>query len=174
MVAGELQLQRIVWVGFDSLESNWPLRVAFPIFIANAVEWLNPASAQNARMLVRAGDPFQLTLASPVTSAEVRLPDGSTRNLDVDPNNREVVFGDTGRRGTYRLTAGTNDVAFCVNLLDARETDVRPREELNLGKYEKVEANTERQANTELWRTLALLALAVLMFEWWWYHKRTV
>jgi hypothetical protein len=37
-----------------------------------------------------------------------------------------------------------------------------------------VEANTERQANTELWRTLALLALAVLMFEWWWYHKRTV
>jgi hypothetical protein len=174
MVAGELQRQRVVWVGFDSLESNWPLRVSFPIFVANAVEWLNPASAQSARMLVRAGDPFQLTLSSPVTSASVRVPDGSTREVDVDPNSSEIVFGDTARRGTYRLTAGTNEVAFCVNLLDARETDIRPREELNLGKYEKVEANTERQANTELWRTLALLGLAVLMFEWWWYHRRTV
>ena len=174
MVAGELQRRRIVWVGFDSLESNWPLRVAFPIFVANAVEWLNPASAQNARMQVRAGDPFQLTLSSPVAAAKVRLPDGSTRDLDVDPDSPEIVFGDTARRGTYRLTAGTNEVAFCVNLLDGRETDVRPREELNLGKYEKVEANTERQANTELWRTLALIGLAVLMFEWWWYHKRTV
>jgi hypothetical protein len=133
MVAGDLGRQRIAWVGFDSLESNWPLRVSFPIFIANAVEWLNPANARNSQLLVRAGDPFQLALVNAVDSAQIRLPGGQTRDLDVDP----------------------------------------APPELNLGQYDKVEANVERQANTELWRTLALLGLAVLMFEWWWYHKRT-
>jgi hypothetical protein len=173
MVAGDLGRQRIAWVGFDSLESNWPLRVSFPIFIANAVEWLNPANARNAQLLVRAGEPFQLALVSPVQNAQVRLPGGQTRDLDVDPANPEIVFGDTARRGTYRVRAGTNEVAFCVNLLDVRESNTQPRNELNLGQYDKVEANVERQANTELWRTLVVIALAVLMFEWWWYHKRT-
>ena len=44
-LAGELGRQRIIWVGFDILESDWPLRVSFPIFIANAVEWLSPADS---------------------------------------------------------------------------------------------------------------------------------
>ncbi len=173
MVAGDLGRQRIAWVGFDTLESNWPLRVSFPIFIANAAEWLNPATARNSQLLVRSGDPFQLALASPVQSARIRLPGGESRDIAVDPANPEIVFGDTVRRGTYRVTVGTNELAFCVNLLDGRESNIQPRAELNLGQYDKVEANVERQANTELWRTLTLLGLAVLMFEWWWYHKRT-
>jgi hypothetical protein len=173
MTAGDLGRQRIAWVGFDSLESNWPLRVSFPIFIANAVEWLNPASARNSQLLVRSGDPFQLGLANPVDSAQIRIPGGETRNIAVDPANPEIVFGDTVRRGTYRVNAGTNQISFCVNLLDVRESNIRPRNELNLGEYDRVEANVERQANTELWRTLVFLGLVVLMFEWWWYHKRT-
>jgi len=173
IVAGDLDGRRIAWVGFDPLESNWPLRVAFPIFVANAVEWLNPATARNSQLQVRSGDPFQLALANPVKDAQIRLPGGEIRNLDVDPSNPEIVFGDTARRGTYRVTAGTNQFAFCVNLLDPQETHTQPRKELSLGEYDKVEANVERQANTELWRTLTLLGLAVLMFEWWWYHKRT-
>jgi hypothetical protein len=173
MVAGDLGRQRIAWVGFDSLESNWPLRVSFPIFIANAVEWLNPAGARNAQLLVRSGDPFQFGLLHPVPTAEVRLPGGETRTLDVDPARPEIAFGDTARSGIYRVVAGTNRVTFCVNLLDAGESSIQPRSELNLGQYDTIEANVERQANTELWRTLALLGLAVLMVEWWWYHKRT-
>ena len=76
ILAGELGRQRIVWVGFDPLESNWPLRVSFPIFIANAVDWLNPANAKNSQLLIKAGDPFRMALAEPVKSAEVKLPDG--------------------------------------------------------------------------------------------------
>jgi hypothetical protein len=173
MVAGELGRQRITWVGFDSLESNWPLRVSFPIFIANAVDWLNPASTRNAQLLVRSGDPFQFALLDAQTEATVRLPDGGSRALEVDPANPGITFGDTARRGTYEVEAGTNTVIFCVNLLDAQESNTRPRNELSLGEYDKVAADTERQANTELWRTLSLLGLAVLMFEWWWYHRRT-
>lgn len=173
LVAGDLGRQRIAWVGFDSLESNWPLRVSFPIFIANAVEWLNPASTLNSRLLVRSGDSFQFALLNPVENARIRLPNGETLDLEVDPANPEIVFGDTSRRGTYLVEAGTNTVRFCVNLLDVHESDIQPRNELSLGEYDRVVAEQERQANTELWRPLALLGLFVLMFEWWWYHKRT-
>jgi len=173
LVAGDLGRQRIAWVGFDSLESNWPLRVSFPIFIANAVEWLNPASARNSQLLVQSGEPFQLALLNPVDRAQIRLPGGESRDIEVDPDKPEIIFGDTARRGVYQLSTGTNTVTFCVNLLDVRESNILPRNELSLGEYDTVVADSERQANTELWRTLVLLGLAVLMFEWWWYHKRT-
>ena len=33
MLAGDLGRQRIVWLGFDLLESNWPLRVSLSRFL---------------------------------------------------------------------------------------------------------------------------------------------
>jgi pantothenate kinase-related protein Tda10 len=88
--------------------------------------------------------------------------------------NREIVFGHTDRQGVYRLRAGTNDLVFCVNVLDAAESNTKPREELQLGKFNKVSATEVRQASVEIWRWIAAGALAVLLFEWWYYHRRTV
>jgi len=30
-----------------------------------------------------------------------------------------------------------------------------------------------RRANLEIWRWIAAFGLAVLLFEWWYYHRRT-
>jgi Ca-activated chloride channel homolog len=173
LLAGDLGRQRLVWVGFDPLESNWPLRVSFPIFIANAVDWLNPGSVNHSQLLIKAGDPFRLPLVEPVTTAEVKLPGGKTITLNLDGAN-EVVFGDTAQRGIYELRTGTNKITFVANLLDANESNILPRDEIKLGSFTQVEATTVQRANLEFWRTLAALALAVLLFEWWWYHRRTV
>ena len=59
-------------------------------------------------------------------------------------------------------------------LLDAAESNIKPRDELQLGKYTHVSATTLHRTNMELWRTIAAVALAVLLFEWWYYHRRTV
>ncbi len=174
MLAGELGRQRIIWIGFDILESNWPLRVSFPIFIANAVEWLNPANAKGGQLLVKAGEAFRMALAHPEKSAHIILPGGTTKTLEVDPNANEFVFGDTYQQGIYRLRLGTNDVVFCVDLLDSAESNIKPRDELQLGKYTKVTATTMQRTNLELWRTVAALGLLVLLGEWWYYHRRTV
>jgi len=174
MLAGELGRQRIVWVGFDFLESNWPLRISFPIFIANAVEWLNPANAQGGQLLVKAGEALRLALSRPETSAQVTLPGGQTKTWPIDPSASEFVFGDTFKQGVYRLRLGTNETVFCVNLLDAAESNIKPRDELQLGKYSKVPATSMQRANMEVWRTIAGLALLVLLGEWWYYHRRTV
>ena len=174
MFAGELGRQRIIWIGFDILESNWPLRVSFPIFVANAVEWLNPANARSGQLLVKAGDPFRLALTEPTASAQVTIPGGTVKSLTLDANANELVFGDTLKQGTYRVRLGTNDTVFCVNLLDAAESNIKPHEAMQLGKYTKVTATTKQRANMELWRTIATLGLLVLLFEWWYYHRRTV
>lgn len=173
ILAGELGRQRIVWVGFDPLESNWPLRVSFPIFVANAVDWLNPANAKTSQLLIKAGDPFRLALTEPVKSAEVKLPNGKTDTLNIDPTANEIVFADTSKEGIYQLHAGTNNVTFTANLLDSAESDIRPRDELKFGELTRVVATTLKSTNMELWRTLAGVALVVLLFEWWFYHRRT-
>ncbi|SPE61472.1 conserved membrane hypothetical protein [Verrucomicrobia bacterium] len=174
ILAGELGRQRIVWIGFDILESNWPLRISFPIFIANAVDWLNPASTRSSQLLVKAGDSFRLGLVEPASSAQVTLPGGAIKTLTLDTNASELVFGDTAKQGIYRVRVGTNDTAFCVNLLDAAESNIKPRDELQLGKYTKVTATTLQLANMELWRTIAGIGIVVLLVEWWYYHRRTV
>jgi Ca-activated chloride channel homolog len=172
--AGDLGRQRILWIGFDTLESNWPLRVSFPIFIANAVDWLNPANARSGHLLVKAGDPFRLALTESATSAQITVPGGPAKALTLDANANELVFGDTLKQGTYRLRLGTNDIVFCVNLLDAAESNIKPHEAVQLGKYTKVAATTKHRANMELWRTIATIGLLMLLFEWWYYHRRTV
>jgi len=173
LLAGERARQRVIWIGFNLLHSSWPLRISFPIFIANAVEWLNPATANAAQFQVRAGDPIRFSPATPLTNATLRLPDGSRRNVTLDTAAGELVFGETQHQGVYQLEAGTNKVAFCVNLLDSVETDTTPRAELNFGKYTRVRATTVKQASLEVWRWIAAAGLGLLLFEWWYYHRRT-
>ncbi len=173
LLAGERDRQRIVWVAFDTLQSTWPLRISFPIFVANAVDWLNPGTASVNALTVRAGEPFRLGLTRPVNSAKVTGPDGAVKEWPLEPGAKEIIFGGTARQGIYRLQAGTNQLVFAVNLLDAAESSTTPRDELPLGKFAKVTATTLRRASVELWRSIAAAGLAVLMFEWWFYHRRT-
>jgi Ca-activated chloride channel homolog len=175
VLAGELGRQRLVWVGFDTLQSTWPLRISFPIFIANAVDWLNPATAKADQFLIRAGDAFRLPLGDlgQPASAKVTLPDGTVKDVSLGPQARELVFGETAQQGTYRVALGTNQLAFCANLLDAAESDITPRNELSLGRRGEVVATPLKRANLEYWRWFAAAAFAVLMAEWWWFHRRT-
>ena len=173
ILAGELNRQRLVWIGFDTLQSTWPLRISFPIFIANAVDWLNPASERATMLSVRAGDPFRIAMPDTIQTAEIVLPDGTKRTREIDNNRKELLFGETQKQGVYKVTAGTNQIAFCVNLLDNLETDTTPRKEIQFGSYAKISSSTTRQANLEIWRWFALTALIILLFEWWYYHRRT-
>ncbi len=173
ILVGEIDQRKVVWIAFDTLQSTWPLRVSFPIFIANALDWLNPFGATSEEYMARAGQPFRLGLKQPVSEVEIRLPDGKKKTQAVEPGAREVIVGDTVKQGTYHVLAGTNEVTFCVNLVDSFESNIMPRDELAMGEYERVQATKLKAANLELWRWLAAIGLLVLSFEWWFYHKRT-
>ena len=59
----------------------------------------------------------------------VTKPDGTKKTLALETGARELVFGETFQQGIYRLKAGTNEVTFCVNLTDAAESNIMPRDE---------------------------------------------
>jgi hypothetical protein len=172
VLAGERGRQRMVWVGFDLWDSDWPLRVSFPIFIANAVNWLNPESDSAAGGL-SPGEPIRLPLEPGDTTAEVAHPDGRRTVVQLAAGMREFVHGQTERQGVYRIQTGNRDVMVAVNLLDAAETDVSPRDELDFGRYGEVRATVTRVADLEMWRWLVAVGLVLLMGEWWYYHRRT-
>jgi len=173
VVAGEAGRQRVVWIGFDLLASSWPLRVSFPMFIANALEWLNPATLRAEQRNVRAGEPMRLDVPSGTTQVDVRPPGADWQAVAVDSGAAEFVFGGTDRQGIYGVRWGTNETAVVVRALDVQESNAAPRKEIQMGRYGGAVATTMRSANLEIWRWFAAAAMAVLLFEWWFYHRRT-
>jgi len=173
--AGEVDGQRTIWIGFDLLQSTWPLRVGFPIFIANAIEWLDPDRIRAAAETGRTAAPVQWLWKGPgsVPTALVTVPDGGIESLVPSEGTREFVFPDTTQGGVYRVEQGTNRWSFAVNLLDARETDLTPKESLDRGRRAPVAATRIQPASLEGWRWFALAGFGILLTEWWWFHRRT-
>lgn len=173
IVAGEVYKKNVIWVAFDALDSTWPLRVSFPIFVSNAMDWLNPALSSSENLSIRAGAAFRLPLADQSEPAKVIMPDGSEQIVEKDEVSGQVVFGGAVDQGVYRLVSGTNETLFCANILDSAESRLMPVEEIQFGKYGTLEASTNARADLEIWRWFLAFAFAVLMFEWWFYHRRT-
>ena len=113
-----------------------------------------------------------MRLAGGEQPVSVELPDGSTRETRTTATG-ELIFGDTFQQGVYSATFGTNALRFCVNLLDSDESSIRSRESLKLGEYGTVEATVQVNADKEAWRWIALVCLGFILFEWWFYHRRT-
>jgi len=174
ILAGELGRQRIIWIGFDILESNWPLRVSFPIFIANAVEWLNPANARGGQLLVKAGDAFRLALTQPETSAQVTLPGGAHKTLSIDSKANEFVFGDTMRQGVYRVIWARTIWLFAWTCSMQRRATSNRATSCNWANIPKLQPQKCRAQIWSCGERLPPWVLLVLLGEWWFYHRRTV
>lgn len=174
LVAGEMAGQRRIWVAFDPLNSSWPLRVSFPIFIANAVDWLNPARSKMERLNLRAGDPWRWTPPPGFDGIiEVQPPDSEWRPVPWEDTGSEAVFGGTERAGLYLWRHGSASQTFAVHALDPLESDTLPRRAWNVGRFDNAPPMTLHRIDRELWRWLAAAAFAVLLFEWWYFHRRS-
>jgi hypothetical protein len=60
---------------------------------------------------------------------------------------------------------------FAVNLLDANESNIEPRDEIRIGN-ERITAGQDRPQPRDLWKIILLLAVVLLMVEWYIYNKR--
>ncbi len=173
VIAGEQGGQRRLWVGFDTLESTWPLRVSFPMFMANAIRWLNPAATSSEALNIRTGNPVRLGFEEDRDEIRVLRPGDESETIEQEPATKSLVYANTLDQGVYRAEADGESVVFAANLMDAAESDTTPRLAITVGGGQQIEASTQTRADLEVWRWVALAALLVLMFEWWWYHKRT-
>ena len=163
--AGDDGHRRVVMIGFDLAQSDLPLKVEFPILLANSIAWLAGRDALTDDRAVRAGQPALIRTTQ--TGATITTPAGDAQ--EVAARDGSIIFADTMRVGAYQVK---DSQGFAASLLSESESNVAPRDSIKTRAGEvsgQVETfNSEREA----WRWVALAVLAVLTIEWWVYHRR--
>lgn len=175
IVAGEKEGLRSIFVGFNLLESDLPMRVAFPIFLSNCMDWLMGSGGAAASAKARTGDVVAQELPADVRRVEITYPDGSHKSRSVEQS--PLLFADTEQAGVYQVEGrgkkGTFRARFAANLLSEEESNTRPQERVRFGSTSVAATDTASQkVPREIWRWVALLALCLLAFEWYAYHRR--
>lgn len=163
--AGNDGRRRIVLVGFDLARSDLPLKVEFPILLANSIAWLSGTDSPAQEHSIRSGQPA--TIQTSASSVTVTLPGGETE--EIPARGGSAVFADTLQAGRYDVKGGT---AFTASLLTEGESNTAPRDAISTLAGEVNGQRETLYSEREMWRWTALLALVVLMIEWWAYHRR--
>lgn len=154
--------------------SDWPLRLSFPVFVLNTLAYFGEADTAGGAKSVQPGDSVVLQAAGSSETLEVRTPSG--KSIAVERQRGENFrFSDTDELGVYVVNEPKRPPThFVVNLFDSLESDIEPRSEIEIG-YSEVKGQTAWQgARRELWKLLLLGALFVLSMEWYIYNRRIV
>jgi len=166
-------------IGFDPIQTDLPLRVAYPLLISNSLRWLAGRDQVLETFTAKAGQP-------------VPLPPGEEAGSDVYKEYRPVVEDETTRwqsrlfvpmeTGFYRTRGEEGDGWVAVSLADPASSNL-----LQLGGGTAVAAveptSTQPAADADwlrwlvssplpLWGWLALGAALLFTGEWWWFHRR--
>lgn len=155
-----LAIGRAVVLPFDLFKSDLPLNIAFPILVANAVDWLAPPQGFGLPSSVRPGEVVPLPRGSLVT-----LPSGVQTPVD------DRGFASTSQLGIYQVQTAQSAGAFAVNFLNARESDIRPSPQVQFGESATPADGRPQLAQREVWHVAAALALVLLLVEWWIYQR---
>jgi hypothetical protein len=152
--------------------TDWPLRVSFPVFVLNVLRYFGGEAGGEGTPSVRPGGSIALRGTGSGESLTVRRPTGATETLK-RPSGETFHFADTGELGIYSVEEpGQSPRHFAVNLFDAAESNLPPRADIQIG-YEKVAGRTVWEGGRfELWKPLLLLALCVICLEWYIYNRR--
>lgn len=172
--------QKIAVIAFDLRHSDLPLQMAFPIMMANLVNWLAPGSSGSVPEEVTPGDSVIFPSTGLHHIARLTRPDGSI--VEIIAKNNQFVVADTSQLGVYELQLqekATDGITwrdkthrFAVNLFSPQESNIKPAN--NLPGVE-IEGSTLGQDGTqamrEWWRIFALLGLGLLVGEWLVYQR---
>jgi hypothetical protein len=151
----------------------WPLKLSFPIFLRNLIYTyghINDA-ATDANL-----QPGQLKSLRPdTTEKEIRVytpdnPDGRPKTLE-RTNQGDFVFKDTEQLGVYWARWMGGERGFAVNLLDAEESNIQPRDEIVVGE-QRLKSDKDRGSVRDTWKWVAVAALVLVLLEWAFYHWR--
>ena len=157
ILAREQDGRKILIIGFNPHDSNFPLESAFPLLMAGSVEWMTHSVDE---------------VADSLSTGEIDLPGPAAKIIA--PSGKEVPFARKGsdvhllalETGMYRIVASGSETSIAVNppALPAQ------RVQLTAAETAAVEREPLPPAAWDLWRWLVLLAIVALWLEWWLYY----
>ncbi len=153
-----------------SWQTDWPLKLSFPLYILNIVRTLGGAEDDASRFL-RPGDRISFRADERHSAFALAGPGGKSATLKRDKLGAFEHL-DTDLSGVYAATSGDETRNFAVNVFDPDESALKPAEKLEIGGEEQASAATAFQAQREYWKWLALGAVALLALEWHVYNRR--
>jgi hypothetical protein len=170
VAVGDNGRERLAVMPFNLQESDWPLRISFPIMLHNLLGYLTPSLALGADNLI-VGKPVKLS--PPAGTREIRItrPDGGmdTQRPPFAP------YTGTDRSGIYtaRTFGGTThaSAAFAVNFFPARAAAATGAQEIRFGARSQGSTRVVSVPVSVAW-AFGLLALAILSLEWWYAFRR--
>src|SRR5260221_13866898 len=174
MPVGQEGARGLAILPFDLQQSNLPLMSAFPILMANMVNYLSPPGVVQSSD-VHTGSPESLLPLPQVDRVRVASPNDQT--LEFRTGQGPITYATTDVPGLYRVQQivqggqqTVDDDLFAANLANPDESDLRPRLS-GLSNPGPLDAGLT-MLHKEIWGVLAALILPLLMFEWFWFHRR--
>lgn len=149
------------WIasGFAIEDSNFAGLASFPMFVVNALAWLLDDPPAIARPLGR--------VSVPIAQARVVGPGGYAKDTRFVP---EATLFDADVPGVYAAEGDGGRLRVVANVLDAAVTGV------NASRLPPQRASTTTgvaPSNApEPWIVLLLVAILLMLGEWWTYHRR--
>jgi len=173
---GTLDRRRIAVFTFDLRDSDLPLQITYPILMANLIGWLTPSTViSDSGDAFHPGDTVTIRPAAGEQAVGIVAPDG--RIFSAPATEAGVLFADTEQLGVYGVGTATIQEGFkpvgyfAVNLFDPLESNLKPAETLTVGRAQVAAAVREQVGQREFWPYVAAAALAILLIEWWVYHR---
>ncbi|MBC7808787.1 MAG: hypothetical protein H7145_21855, partial [Akkermansiaceae bacterium] len=157
---------RVAYVAFRPTQSDFPLRVAFPVFISNAVTYLVGHTDGDGDRVLRPGDTVPTPSGGSVTNST-----GGNESV------AGGAYSGTQRVGMYTVTTASGAKSrFAVSLLSAGETQTAPDTSPQITVTDAVKDGTDsakpRKSPQEWWGYFAAPLLILLAIEWWLFHRR--
>lgn len=162
--------------GDASVNTDWPRKLGFPIFMQNLFNALGGQSQFAQSFSRKPGQLLNFRARLPYPEISVTSPDGQAETVQARADNA-YVFGNTEDSGIYEIRPSGNqeiDQLIAVNLLDRRESNLAVAEKIELG-YVEIEGTRSRvPARREFWPWIVMLVIVVLMIEWLIYNRRVL
>ncbi|HEX8203463.1 MAG TPA: BatA and WFA domain-containing protein [Isosphaeraceae bacterium] len=173
----------------QEINTDWYRIYSFPLFLYNSLRVLGNAREAAGDEVHRPGQPVVVRADAVTESIAVVPPPGPGRASETLKRTPQgtFVYNHADAAGIYHARWGRDaSSAFVVNLFDPRESDLAPRGLVPEGvPPDRAEAYTIKighspvagvrrtaPARQEGWKLLALLALGVVLLEWYVYNRR--
>ena len=172
LLAGRRNGQPFVALGFDPRNSDLVLRVAWPLFVLNTINYFVEEDTGYISSF-RTGEVWQIPVHAPGDLGWVTEPDGGRHRVAIKEG-RAAYAG--MHAGFYELSIEGSEAAperFAANLADLDESQIAPQKTLNLGVLEAGEARGfEARARHQIWGYLVIAVIVLSAIEWLSYHRR--
>lgn len=166
LVVVEDDATKRIAIGFNTLDSDFPLQVGFPIFIANILDFVAKES-ESEDIVTKVGSTFAFR-----SQSEVVVSGDRGFRQTVIAKDGQAIWRTISEAGKYSAKVDGKSRTVYANLRSDIESDIAVKPDLVLGGG-KVKAVQTPFRLQDYWRWFVLLGLAVLGLEWWVYARKS-